>query len=130
MDGEQAAARLALAQGSADPADARAAVRTWRRLIARTPAGHPEWAALQSGLCVALRVRIEATGNLADLDEAVRAARLAVAATPDDHPNHASSLFTHASLLLTRFGRHRLGPFRVRRHDRAGGVIHEYRLVA
>jgi putative transposase len=26
--------------------------------------------------------------------------------------------------------RHRLGSFPVRRHDRAGGVIHEYRLVA
>lgn len=63
-----------------DPRDLGEAISALRRAETGAGSGHPDLAAILSGLCGALRERYERTGALDDLLAAVRVARAAVAA--------------------------------------------------
>lgn len=63
-----------------DPRDLGDAISALREAETGAGSGHPDRAAVLSGLCAALRERHERTGALEDLLEAVRVARAAVAA--------------------------------------------------
>ncbi len=94
---------LQLAQRSRDPALLSVTTGLWQRILAATPADHPNRAGRLTNLGMALRMRFQQTESLASLDEAIQAFSQAVQASPDDHPNRWMYLSNLGIALRMRF---------------------------
>ncbi|MFE3188016.1 tetratricopeptide repeat protein [Nocardia sp. NPDC059240] len=101
----RAAGQLGRVGASNDVELGTVAIDLWRRILAATPAGHPERAATMAILGEVLWDQYRRAGMLADLEEAVQLCRQAVAAAATDDPNRAATLNTLGNALQTRFGR-------------------------
>ncbi|MFE2267478.1 CHAT domain-containing tetratricopeptide repeat protein [Streptomyces griseosporeus] len=82
-----------------------AAVQLWQRIVAATPAEHPDRAAMLTNLGTALRARFEQTGELGDLDEALSVSRQAVRDASAGLPERAEILSNLAKTLYVKFKR-------------------------
>ncbi|MBB6473673.1 CHAT domain-containing protein [Sphaerisporangium rubeum] len=87
---------------SADPATLTVVIPLWRRVIATTPAGHPDHAARLNAMGIAMRLRYVNTRSAADLEEAIRWLREAVATGPADDPRHVMYVSNLGSALELR----------------------------
>jgi Tetratricopeptide repeat len=96
---------LQLTQRTGDLELLTATAELWQRILAATPADHPDHATYLFNLGAALRTRFERAGAAADLDAAIDTGQQAVNATPADHPNRAAILTNVGATLLARFAR-------------------------
>lgn len=96
---------MKLADASAEPSPADAAVALWERVVRATPAGRPERRHYLADLAEALRMRYSRTGQPADLDAAIGHYEQAIEAASATEPDDAALLSDLAAAFNLRFER-------------------------